>query len=86
MSNFTALAMPARWLNRDPIYLPDATYARVTGNHINDGARSGFNHVIIVVDSNKLAGANFNPLADYIAMLALTQLTRWTRASNCPAS
>jgi len=60
--------------NRDPIYLPDATYARVTGNRINDGARSGFNHIIIVIDSRKLAGQNFVSLADYISMLALTQL------------
>ena len=29
-------------LNRDPLYLPDATSARVTVNHINDGARSAF--------------------------------------------
>ena len=59
--------------NRDAFNLPDATYARVTGNHINDGTRSAFNHIIIAVDSSKLAGRDFVPLADYIAMLALTQ-------------
>jgi hypothetical protein len=75
MSNFSAFAMPSTGTaNRDPIYLPDATYARVTGNRINDGARSGFNHIIIVIDSRKLAGQNFVSLADYISMLALTQL------------
>ena len=74
MANFSAIAMPNSVANRDPIYLPDATYTRVTGNHINDGARSGFNHIIIVIDSKKLAGQSFISLADYIAMLALTQL------------
>ena len=75
MSNFSAFAMPSSGPgNRDPIYMPDATYARVTGNHISDGAHSGFNHIIIAIDSGKLAGQNFVSLADYIAMLALTQL------------
>ena len=75
MSNFSAFAMPTTsGVNRDPIYLPYATYARVTGNRINDGVRTGLNHVIIVVDSKRLAGQSFVSLADYIAMLALTQL------------
>lgn len=75
MSNFNAFAMPSSGTaNRDPIDLPDATYARVTGNRISDGSRSGFNHVIIVIDSKKLAGQSFVSLSDYIAMLALTQL------------
>lgn len=69
MSNFSAVG----GANRDPLYLPDATYAHVTGNHISDGVRSGFNHVIIAIDSNKLAGQQLIPLSDYIAMLALTQ-------------
>ncbi|HEX4117641.1 MAG TPA: hypothetical protein VHX99_02475 [Rhizomicrobium sp.] len=75
MSNFSAFAMPSSMgVNRDPIDLPYATYARVTGNHINDGARTGLNHVIIVIDSKKLAGQSFVSLADYVTMLALTQL------------
>jgi hypothetical protein len=86
MSNFTAFAMPSTsGVNRDPIYLPDATYARVTGNHINDGTRSGFNHVVIVVDTKKLAGRDFVPLADYIAMLALTQLNSLDTCQQLPS-
>ena len=54
--------------------MPDATYARVTGNHIDSGSKSGFNHIIVIIDSKKLAGQSFISLADYIAMLALTQL------------
>jgi hypothetical protein len=76
MANFSAFAMPSSsGVNRDPIDLPYATYAHVTGNHINDGARTGLNHVIIVIDSSKLAGQRVVPLSDYIAMLALTQLS-----------
>ena len=67
MPNFTGV-------NREPIYLPDATYARTTGNHINDGTRSVFHHIIVAVDTKKLAGQNFDSLADYIAMLSLAQL------------
>lgn len=75
MNNITAFAMPfSMGVNRDPISLPYATYAKVTGNHINNGVRSGFNHVLIVVDSSTLAGRGLNPLGDYIAMLALSQL------------
>src|SRR5258706_16354671 len=65
-------ACPGR--SGSPEYLPDATYAGVTGNRIGDGVRSAFYHVIIVADINRLAGYEACPLADYIAMLALTQL------------
>jgi hypothetical protein len=85
MSNFSAFGMPETKANRAPIDLPYATFARVTGNHINDGARSGFNHVIIVVDTGKLAGQDFVPLADYIAMLALTQLNSLDTCQQLPS-
>lgn len=86
MNNITAFAMPfSMGVNRDPISLPYATYAKVTGNHINNGVRSGFNHVLIVVDSSKLVGRKFNPLADYIAMLALTQLNSPDACQELPS-
>jgi len=81
MSNFTALG----GANRDPIDLPEATYAHVTGNHISDGARSGFNHVIIAIDTNKLAGQRLIPLSDYIAMLALTQMNSLDTCQKLPS-
>jgi hypothetical protein len=52
----------------------DAILAGVTGNHINDGVRSDFNHIIIVADINGLKAYEAGPIADYIAMLALAQL------------
>ena len=68
-----------------PYYLPDATYARVTGNHIDSGSKSGFNHIIVIVDSKKLAGQSFISLADYIAMLALTQLNSLDTCQQLPS-
>jgi hypothetical protein len=86
MSNFSPITMPSTGPgNRDPIYMPDATYARVTGNHINDGARSNFHHILIVVDSTRLAGQKLIPLADYITMLALTQLNVLDTCQQLPS-
>lgn len=44
------------------------------GNRTNDGIHTGFWHVLIVIDSTKLAGQDLVPLSDYISMLALTQI------------
>ncbi|HEY2007577.1 MAG TPA: hypothetical protein VGH23_01210 [Rhizomicrobium sp.] len=86
MSNFTAFAMPATsGVNRAPIDLPYATYARVTGNHINDGTHSAFHHIVIIVDSNKLLGQKLGPLGDYIAVLALTQLSSLDACQQLPS-
>jgi prophage DNA circulation protein len=86
MPNFGAHSLPTSMgVNRDPIYLPNATFARVTGNHINDGARSAFNHVIVIVDSSKLAGQKIAPLVDYIAMLSLTQLNELDTCQQLPS-
>jgi len=49
-------------------------FTRSNGNHINDGVQSGFSHILIVVDTTKLAGHEIVPLSDYVSMLALTQL------------
>jgi hypothetical protein len=45
-----------------------------SGSRINSGIESGFNHILIVIDSTKLAGEKIVPLADYISLLALTQV------------
>jgi hypothetical protein len=45
-----------------------------TGSRLNDGMNTGFDHVLIVIDSTKLAGQDIVPLADYISMLALSQV------------
>lgn len=86
LSNFSAFSMPSsKGMNRDPIDLPYAQYARVTGNHINDGVHAGLDHVIIVIDSTKLAGQKIVPLSDYISMLALTQLSSLDVCQDLPS-
>ena len=54
--------------------LGDATFVRATGSLITEGVRSTFYHVIIVADDTRLTGYEAGPMADYIAMLALTQM------------
>ncbi len=62
-------------LNGGPGHMLDLPPFRAsTGSRLNDGIRTGFAHVLIVVDSTKLAGQQVVPLADYISMLALTQI------------
>jgi hypothetical protein len=78
MQNFTGT-------NREAIDLPDATYARTTGNHINDGARSAFRHIIVAIDTKRVAGQNFDSLADYIAMLSLAQLNSLDACQQLPS-
>jgi len=45
----------------------------VTGNHLNDGLRSEFSYATIVVDVTKLGELELEPVANYVAMLALSQ-------------
>ncbi len=51
-----------------------APFFSSSGNRLNDEIHTGFNHVLIVIDSTKLAGQDIVPLADYISMLALAEL------------
>ena len=56
-----------------PIYVEKFT--RSNGNHTNDSIHSGFSHILITVDTTRLAGQQIVPLSDYISMLALTQIS-----------
>jgi hypothetical protein len=60
-------------------------FGRSNGNHIDDGIHSGFNHILIVIDSTRLAGQKIAPLADYISMLALTQLSSLDACQQLPS-
>jgi hypothetical protein len=54
--------------------LPNAHAFAVTGSRLGDGLRSGLHHVIIVADPNKLLAYEMGSLADYIALVALSQV------------
>ena len=73
------------WLmpNGDPMF--DVPNFASSGSRINEGGRSGFKHILIVIDSTKLAGQRIVPLADYISMLALTQLNSLDACQELPS-
>ena len=53
--------------------MPGASIKQVTGNRLGDGLSSEFYMVTIVAEPAKLADFEMGTLADYIAMLALSQ-------------
>ncbi len=52
--------------------MPDAF--AVTASRLGDGLRANLHHVTIVADPRQLLDYEMGPMADYIAMLALS---RW---------
>jgi hypothetical protein len=71
-------------IQRDPpVYVQRVTASN--GNHIDDGIHTGFNHILIVIDSARVAGQDIVPLADYISMLALTQLGSLDACQELPS-
>jgi hypothetical protein len=51
----------------------DAPQAAVTGSRLTNGLHSGFLNVIVVADRGKLVDQEIGALADYIAVLVLSQ-------------
>jgi hypothetical protein len=65
--------------------LPNAGFASVSGNRTSDGMRSVLHHILIVVDSGKVTDHGIGALADYIAMLALTQINSLDTCQQLPS-
>jgi hypothetical protein len=63
---------------------PDGV-ATTTGSRLGDGLRSDLYNVIIVADPTKLLNYEIGSLADYIAMLALTQLDSLDTCQQLPS-
>lgn len=53
--------------------MPNARLSEVTGSRLGDGLSSEFSHVVIVAEPAKLLEHEMGTLADYIAVLALSQ-------------
>ncbi|HET7084149.1 MAG TPA: hypothetical protein VFI23_05220 [Rhizomicrobium sp.] len=62
----------------------DTTVYHTSGSRLGDGLRSEFTTAIIVVDTTKIAGREIGPIADYIAMLALSQAQSYESCQNIP--
>ena len=57
-----------------------------TGSRMGlDGMTSGFFNIVIVADPSKLADYEVGPLADYIAMLALSQPASLDNCQDLPS-
>lgn len=54
--------------------MPNASAGSVTGNRLGDGLSSNLHHVVIAAEPAKLLEYEVGTLADYIAMLALSQI------------
>jgi hypothetical protein len=57
------------------ITYPSAHAAATNDSHLGDGLRSTLFNIVIVADPTKLGDYQIGALADYIAMLALAQIT-----------
>ena len=79
------LVMPSSRASGAPTTMANAYRARSTGNRIDGGIHSGFNHIMIVVDTTKVADQTVVLLADYISMLALTQLNSLDVCQQLPS-
>jgi len=66
-------------------YLPNATAVSTTGTRLGDGLRSSLYHVIIVANPNRLKEYEMGSLADYIAMLALAQVSSLDSCQQLPS-
>src|SRR5205085_4681401 len=54
--------------------MPHGHGRNVTGSRLGDGLHSAFHHVIIAANPDQLVQHEIGALADYISLLALTQL------------
>ena len=52
---------------------------------IRAGVRSEFAHVYVIADVNQTAGYSFNAVADYIAMLALSEIRTFDACQELPS-
>jgi hypothetical protein len=65
--------------------MPGARIVSVTGGRLGDGVSSGLNHVVIVAEPAKLLDNEIGTLADYIAMLALSQIQAPETCQDLPS-
>ena len=57
----------------------------VQGSSLDDGLKSVFSNVFVVVDLGKVVGRKMGTIADYVAMLALSQTDAFATCRNMPS-
>jgi hypothetical protein len=83
--NGVGLRIPCPGCPGGDIYLQNAISPIVSGSRLGDGLHSILFDVVIVVDPTKLVEYEIGSLADYIAMLALTQLNSLDTCQQLPS-
>lgn len=77
----SSISTPMTTLN-----LPNASAMSVTGSRaLGDGLMSEFQRITIVIDTNKMMTMEMGSLADYIAMLALSQPQNFDTCQDLPS-
>jgi hypothetical protein len=71
----TPVVVPCFYCSGGTMTLYGVSAASVTGSRLGDGRRSSLYHVIIAAEPAKLMDYEIGTLADYIALMALTQLS-----------
>lgn len=70
--------------NQPAVWMPQARAYATLSNHLGDGLRANLHHVTIIADPTKLVEYEMGPVADYLAMLALSQVTAPDRCQSLP--
>lgn len=78
----TATSNRVRTAIDDPYH---AAPAGIPGSRLASGQLSMLDHVLIVVDTDKVAGYPIGPIADYIAMLSLSQAEAPDNCAELPS-
>ena len=69
----------------DPAYGGRVCPSGIAGSYFTKGLTSEFLHVLVIVDTRKVAGDSLRSIADYIAMLALTRMGSLDGCSELPS-
>ena len=70
---------------KPPIVLPSGRAFAVTGSRLGDGLRANLHHIVIIADPTKLLDQEVGPVADYLSMMALSQMQRLDRCQSLPS-
>ena len=67
------------------VILPLGRAYAVTGSRLGDGLRANLHHVVIIADPTRLLDQEMGPVADYLSMMALSQMQRLDRCQSLPS-
>ena len=68
--------------NVPPVWQPQARAYATMSSHLGDGLRANLHHITIIADPTKLLDYEMGPVADYISMLALSQMVTPDRCQS----